>query len=251
MFGIWSRVRRARDLARALSDPLDRASLMRTVDACRSIRPASCPCCGYEGRFLTAGDNARLGAECPACTALERHRLAALAFDRGFLDFRGKDVLHFAPEPPIKPLVQLSRPASYVTADIRPGIADMVLNLEAIALDDGSIDVVIGSHVLEHVDDRRALGEIFRVLRPGGQLVALVPLVEGWQSTYEDPSITAPTDRAAHFARYDHLRLYGADFRDRITEAGFRLSEFTASPADCVRHNLTRGERIFLGTKPD
>ena len=124
-----------------------------------------------------------------------------------------------------------------------------MLNLENIELPDASVDVVVANHVLEHVDDHRALGELFRILRPGGRLIATVPIVEGWERTYEDPTIDDPARRAAHFGQWDHVRYYGRDFRERITGAGFTLQEFAATGDQAVRHSLLRGERVFIGLK--
>ena len=236
-------------VAGALSDRQARRSLLRAITAYDHIPPAECPCCGYLGRFGPAGKNARIGQLCPACRSYERHRLVAVAFQRRFLDLCGKDVLHFAPEPAIRPLVLNEKPASYVTADIDPGLADRVLDLENVDLPGASFDVVIASHVLEHVDDAKALAELHRILRPGGQLIAMVPIVEGWAETYEDAAKTSPRDRASYFGRHDHVRYYGADFRGRVKNAGFDLAEFTAGPIDSVRYRLARGEKVFLATK--
>jgi SAM-dependent methyltransferase len=239
-----------KSLARAIADGHSRNTLYRVIAAEERLPPAQCSCCGYRGRFAPAGMNARLGQLCPKCKSYERHRLVALAFERGFLDVGGKDVVHFAPERAIQPLVRRSGPASYVTGDIVPGRADKVLNLEQIDLPDASFDVAIASHVLEHVDDRKTLSELRRILRPGGQVIIMVPLVEGWDQTFEDPTKTAPDERQAYFGRYDHVRYYGSDLRERIRESGFVLDEFTAGPVDSVDYRLSRGEKVFLATKP-
>jgi SAM-dependent methyltransferase len=247
---VKSKLGAVRVLADALLDRQARASLLQVAAANKRLPSAECSCCGYVGKFAPAGMEARLGQRCPSCKSYERHRLVALACQRGFLDFLGKDVIHFAPESGIRPLVLAAKPASYVTADIEPDRADRVLDLERIDLPDACVDVAIASHILEHVDDRKALAELFRILRPRGQLVALVPIVEGWSDTFEDPSKRSPEERQAYFGRYDHVRYYGADFRDRLKDAGFSLTEFTAGPEDSVRYRLGRGEKIFLASKP-
>ena len=206
-----------------------------------------CPCCGYRGMFLPC--DLQPAWQCPKCLGLHRHRLLALAIQRDFLGFTGRNILHFAPEPAICRIVRLQRPASYVTADLAPGFAEQVLDIEAIDLPDSSVDIVIASHVLEHVDDRKALAELWRILRPGGQLVAMVPIVEGWAETYEDPAVSTGEDQAIHFGHPGHVRLYGRDFRDRLVAADFSVTEFTASGADSARYRLKRGCKVFLGTK--
>jgi SAM-dependent methyltransferase len=132
-----------------------------------------------------------------------------------------------------------------------PGFGDLVLDLGAIALADQSLDVLVANHVLEHVDDdRRALAEIFRVLRPGGLFLTTVPMIDAWDETYEDKAVATPEDRVLHFGQGDHVRYYGRDFRTRVREAGFQLSEFIGSGGDCARYGLLLGETVFFGYKP-
>jgi SAM-dependent methyltransferase len=204
----------------------------------------TCPSCGYRGPFRAYGDPPRLDALCPGCESLERHRLLCLATaERGL--FQGGRALHFAPEPAVTRFV---RPCveRYDTADIAQGRADQVLDLEDIRVPDACYDWVIASHVLEHVDDRKALAELRRILRPGGVLVAMVPIVEGWEHTYENEAVTTPQQRVLHFGQSDHVRWYGRDFRDRVRTAGFELEEWAASPQACIEHGLARGERVFV-----
>ncbi len=85
-----------------------------------------------------------------------------------------------------------------------------------------SYDVAIAHHVLEHIDDdRAAMREIFRILRPGGFAILTVPINATREHTYENPAITDPVLRALHFSAPDHRRYYGLDFETRLQEAGF------------------------------
>jgi SAM-dependent methyltransferase len=140
------------------------------------------------------------------------------------------------------------QPGRYVTADLAPGRADIVLSIEDITLSD-QFDVVIANHILEHVNDRVALRELYKALNPGGLAIMMVPIVEGWASTYENSEVKTEAERLRHFGQEDHVRLYGRDFRDRIREAGFDLQEFTATPSNCLDMGLMPGETIFLGWK--
>ena len=117
--------------------------------------PRSCPLCGYEGRFRAFGRPPRPDAECPSCHSKERHRHLALVLAEHPV-LTDREVLHFAPEPAITDLVRRAMPERYVTADISQP-TDLRLDLEAMKLDSESFDVAIVSHVMEHVDDRRAL----------------------------------------------------------------------------------------------
>lgn len=211
--------------------------------------PRVCNICGYEGYFGPAGRGRRIDAKCPRCKSAERYRLFKLWLDRNRDMLSGANVLHFAPE---KSMTALIKPLanSYKTGDIQPGRADLVLNIEDVDLPDGSFDCVVCSHVLEHVNDVKALAEMRRVLRPGGAAIIMIPVVEGWTDTYENPAANTNSERTLHFGQYDHVRYYGADVRARIQAAGFVLSEFTATGEDVARYGLLRGEKVFVAVKP-
>jgi SAM-dependent methyltransferase len=111
------------------------------------------------------------------------------------------------------------------------------------------------NQVLEHVhDDRKALGELYRCLSPGGVAAITVPVIDSWRETYEDPAISrgpGDADRMLHFGWPDHLRLYGgADLRERIAQAGLELSEYVPDGAAVARYGLMAGETVFLARKP-
>jgi hypothetical protein len=79
----------------------------------------------------------------------------------------------------------------------------------------------------------------------------MVPIIEGWSQTYEDPTITSPLDRDRCFGQWDHVRYYGADLRERIRDAGFALDEFTAIEPLVADFGLSRGEKVFIATHRD
>jgi SAM-dependent methyltransferase len=207
-----------------------------------------CSICRYEGYFRPFGSPPRKDARCPNCGALERHRLLKLWLDQHGEEIVGREVLHFAPEEAMSALFR-GLACKYTSADIEEGRADTVLNIEAIELGDQTHGCIVCSHILEHVDDRKALREMRRVLRPGGIAIIMLPLVEGWSRTYENPSITTPQQRRHHFGQEDHVRYYGADVRDRIRDAGFELEEFTAEEPEVSTYALLRGEKIFTARR--
>lgn len=211
--------------------------------------PRTCSVCGYRGRLQAAGRPRRIDARCPKCGSAERYRLLALWLDRHGGALRTARMLHFAPEKGLTKLLK-ARVGSYQSADLTAGRADLVRNIEAIAEPDASFDCVVCSHVLEHVDDRRALNEVYRVLKPGGIALIMLPVIEGWSKTYENKAVVTPEGRTRHFGQSDHVRYYGADVRDRIRAAGFRLEEFTAECEDVLTYGLQRGEKVFIATKP-
>jgi SAM-dependent methyltransferase len=157
-------------------------------------------------------------------------------------------VLHFAPEPCLRRIIQEAS-AYYRSADFAPAPDSLLLNIEKIDLPDHSVDVVIANHVLEHVDDLAALRELRRILSDRGRMIVSIPIIEGWATTYENPSIKSKVEREIHFGQADHLRFYGRDFRDRVLSAGFSLEEFVADGPDAARYALTRGDAIFICTK--
>ncbi len=216
-------------------------------------RPAlSCPVCGFVGSFRDHPRSGRLNASCGRCGARERHRLLAL-YLKGHPDRRpplaGRRLLHVSPEAILEPL--LRDVAAYVTGDLSDPAVDLTLDLTQTGLPDRQFDAVMLNHVLEHIpDDRAALAELFRILEPGGLAVITVPVVEGWETTYEDPAIDTPELRELHYGRHDHVRYYGRDLRLRIAAAGFALEVWQPSPADCVAHALHRGASVFVGHRP-
>ena len=160
----------------------------------------------------------------------------------------GKRVLHVSPESILERFVQGA--ASYETSDPElPGM-DHRFDITAIPIEGGGYDAVLCNHVLEHIpNDRAALSELHRILAPGGLAVITLPVIEGWETTFEDPAIDTPELRELYFGRHDHVRYYGRDIRDRIREAGFDLEVFQPSPRQCAEHAITRGHSVFVGHK--
>ena len=224
-------------------------SAIKTAASAYGVYSRTCPICSYHGRFLADGFPTRLDCMCPSCGSVERHRLLKLWLDAHGNLITDKSVLHFAPERSISKII---RPlaAKYLTADISNEAADILLDLHSLSLPDRSYEVVICSHVLEHVDDKRALSELFRVIRPGGFAILMFPVIEGWDRTYENPEVSTSEERLLHFGRADHVRYFGRDVRDRIRSAGFEIDEYTAEEPLVHQYGLMRGEKIFIATRP-
>lgn len=220
--------------------------IAQTVRRSGGVHPRECPICEYSGYFTAHGSPPRWDARCPKCGVLERHRLLALALRENPNLIRG-DVVHFAPEIGVSRLAK-NLASTYRSADIsRP--ADLKLNIEQIDLPDESVDTFLCSHILEHVDDRKALKELYRCLRPGGAVIISTPVIEGWQQTYENSEPANGKARDLHFGQSDHIRYYGSDIRRRIEEAGFSLSEYVTSGEDCARYGIIRGSAQFFAVK--
>ncbi len=188
-----------------------------------------CPVCGSTFRkFLGYGyHEVRKNALCPKCLSLERHRLLWLFLRQKTSFFEASlNVLHIAPEQCFEERFRKMKNLHYVTADIESPLADVKCDVQKMPFAADEFDVVICNHVLEHVDDdKQAMAEIFRVLKPGAYAIMLVPVDFSRTKTYEDPTITSPKDRAKHFMQYDHQRLYGTDFPERLKKAGFSINQ--------------------------
>jgi SAM-dependent methyltransferase len=149
-------------------------------------------------------------------------------------------MLHFAPEPAIEKLFRQHIGADYLTADLFNSDVMVKMDITDIQYPDESFDIIFCSHVLEHVnDDKKAIGELFRVLRKNGWAILMVPINS--ETTIEDPSITDSAERLRLFGQEDHVRSYGPDFKVRIEEAGFKVK--VISPPDI----LTNEQMIRMG----
>jgi SAM-dependent methyltransferase len=191
---------------------------------------------------------------CPHCSAFERQRLLTLYLENeAQIASRTLTLLHFAPEACMMRYFARHPTVEYIGGDLDPPRGAIRLDITDIALESDSVDVLICSHVLEHVpDDARAMSEMRRVLRPGGTALIMGPVEYERPTTYEDPSIVSPRARAAAFGQSDHVRLYGADFEQRLRDAGFdvdanRYASHLA-PEKVERAGLDRDEILYVCT---
>ncbi len=217
-------------------------------------RAHACPVC--ESRFagFQPAHN-RPAAKCPGCGSLERHRLAWLFLQRETDLFAGRplSLLHAAPEPMLKKRFRALNHLEYLSIDIESPIADEKMDMTQLDLDDETFDCTYCSHVLEHIpDDRAAMGELYRILRPGGWGLLLVPILR--ETTYEDPAIVDPADRLEAFGQADHVRKYGRDFADRLQSVGFSVEEIpyaaTLDRQTSARYGLDVKELVHFCRKP-
>lgn len=186
-----------------------------------------CPLCGkYSGKFLDYGATRRKDAECMHCGSLERHRLLWVFLNKktDFISPRGRRVLHVAPEPCLGKKLKEIYLKNYLSSDINPNAAMEVMDITDIDYDQDYFDIIFCSHVLEHIpDDRRAIKELYRVLKPGGWAIVLVP-IEG-DYTREDLTIDNPEVRSKLYGQPDHVRAYGVrDYTNLLVRSGFDVS---------------------------
>lgn len=192
---------------------------------------------------------------CPVCRSLQRHRFLWLFFTRSSAVNLAstRRLLHFAPEPCLADQFRRLPALDYVSVDLHDPTAMVKMDITQLTFPDASFDLILCSHVLEHVpDDRAALRELFRVLMPGGHAILLVPQREG--PTDEDPTITDPIVRERRFGQLDHVRFYGSDFVQRVEATGFLVAEVSttdiATPDEHHLMGMIEDEKLFLATKP-
>lgn len=191
----------------------------------------------------------------PSTLSLERHRLLWLYLKEHTSFFTAPHkVLHFAPEQAFYKRFRKLKNLEYTTTDLNSPLADVKADICNLPFGDNSFDFILCNHVLEHIpDDTRAMQELYRVLSPGGTAILQVPQELDREKTFEDDSITDPRERARIFGQYDHVRVYGRDFFDKLRSIGFRVEEadLTATMPEALidRYRLAKGELIPVGRK--
>tara|TARA_R110001583_G_scaffold39086_2_gene125625 strand:- start:960 stop:1721 length:762 start_codon:yes stop_codon:yes gene_type:complete len=207
-------------------------------------------------KFLPYGyGNQRTNALAPGTLSLERHRLIWL-YLKNETDFftAKKKVLHMAPEQCFLKLFKAQTNLNYITADLYSPIADVKADICKLPFEDNSFDIVFCNHVLEHIeDDKKAMSELYRVLKSGGMGIFQIPQDLTLETTYEDFSITSKEERKKHFGQYDHVRVYGKDYFNRLRNVGFTVNEIdyskTLSPELITKYCLVKGEILPVCTK--
>jgi SAM-dependent methyltransferase len=193
---------------------------------------------------------------CPRCGSQERHRALWLYMrERTGLFARDElSILHWAPEYALQRSLSSLPNAAYVSADLEGDEAMQHIDMTDVPFKDGAFDLIVCVHVLEHVgDDRQAMREMARVLKPGGVALLLVPIVLE-QPTKEDPGIVTPEQRREAYWQEDHVRLYGRDFPQRLEEEGFGVTVDgwvrTLDGPTLERYGLFPLEDVYVATKP-
>ncbi len=177
-------------------------------------------------KFLPYGyASQRKNALSPTSLSLERHRLLWLYLKRETNFFTAPlKVLHIAPEQPFYKRFKKLKNLDYVTADLTSPLADVKADLTQLPFASNEFDVIFCNHVLEHItDDIKAMQELYRVMKPNGWGIFQVPIELHRAHTFEDPSVTSPRERSKQFGQYDHVRIYGTDFFQRLRSVGFEV----------------------------
>lgn len=197
----------------------------------------------------------RENALSPSTLSLERHRLLWLYLQNETDFFTApKKVLHFAPEQAFYKRFRKQKNLEYTTTDLYSPLADIKADICNLPFEDNSYDVILCNHVLEHIpNDTKAMQELYRVLKPGGMGIFQIPQDLEREVTFEDDSITNKKERTKVFGQYDHVRVYGRDYFDKLRSIGFSVEEVdyttTFSEEEIRRYCLMKGEIIPVVSK--
>jgi len=224
-----------------------------------------CPICNSNfKKFAPYGLVKRENAKCYNCGSLERHRLLWKYLNERTTFFNNDEkirLLHFAPEKCLYDIFSKNKNLDYNPCDLSPEkyayneIKKITkADLNNIPFDENSFDVVLCSHVLEHIpDDRKAMSELYRVMKKGAWGIFQVPIDYSRKTTYEDFTIISSKKRKKAFGQFDHVRWYGEDYKDRLKSVGFNVTEdeyiksFTSE--ELYRFGLMPSEIIYFCRK--
>tara|TARA_B100000809_G_scaffold252838_2_gene288065 strand:- start:54274 stop:55038 length:765 start_codon:yes stop_codon:yes gene_type:complete len=192
----------------------------------------------------------------PGTLSLERHRLLWLYLQSTDFFTNSKKVLHVAPEQCFYKLFRAQNNLEYLTTDLYSPLADVRADICDLPFENDSYDIIFCNHVLEHIiDDQKAMQELYRVLKPGGKGIFQIPQELNRGTTYEDFSITSPEKRKMHFGQYDHVRIYGKDYFDKLRNVGFKVEELNAhdiaNTTEVEKYRLSATEILPICRKID
>ena len=215
-----------------------------------------CPCCGGNfKRFLPVGTQFRSSAQCPGCNSLERHRLMLLYLKSKTDFFKNKlKVLYFAPNRIYISIFRNLSNIEYITADLSSPLAMIKTDITSLIFEDNSFDVILCSHVLEHVnDDILAMRELYRVMKPDGWAIIQSPIDYSIDKTIEGNEKMTLNERRKLFGEEDHYRIYGPDYHARLEKAGFKVKvdNFVAKMNEKLveMYGLDTEEKIYFCEK--
>ncbi|HEX5062933.1 MAG TPA: class I SAM-dependent methyltransferase [Kofleriaceae bacterium] len=203
----------------------------------------NCIVCGYRARSWLRGQTY---GRCPNCRCASRTRVLWRYLERTYTSPQQLKVLHFAPEAPLRARLTAWGAASYTTCDYNRSDVDCRVDIQKLRFADGAYDLVLCSHVLEHIPDHgAAMRELHRICSPNGHVLIQVPLDRA-MPTREDLTEMPVSERKRLFGEIDHLRYYGSDFAELLKRAGF--SRVTTH--EPVRE-IVITERIEYGFNPE
>ena len=228
-----------------------------------------CPICGYKSKDLypigidvpvlnekqVVGAGLRNGG-CYKCQSSDRERLVFTYLTKKLNILKNKNlkILHLAPEKNISRILSEVGFNKYICGDLFTEgyqYPDYVQNMNVlnIPFEDNYFDLIICNHLLEHVpNDIDAMKELNRVLSNKGKAILQVPISKNSDDTFEDFNVTDSKEREAVFGQFDHLRIYGQDYSDRLNSVGFNVERINISK-EFPKYGLVLDEDIYIGNK--
>lgn len=201
----------------------------------------------------------RKNFQCPRCDSRERHRLLWLYLkSNSDILFNSNDcnkkMLHVAPEKCFTKLFSKQPNIDYLSADLDSSKAMIEMDIQKIQFPENFFDLIIYNHVLEHIpDDRKAMREFYRVLKPGGLVILTVPINYNSEKTFEDTRIITPEQHIKYYGQASHLRYYGLDFKERLEKQNFivKCEKYTNKIDDKLKEycRLPKKQYIYLCSK--
>ncbi|WP_446011998.1 class I SAM-dependent methyltransferase [Candidatus Electrothrix sp.] len=202
------------------------------------------------------GGGYRLNVICPVCNSTDRERLVYLYLKHKTNIFlKEVKVLHVAPEMELCRIIKIHNNIDYLTTDISGINVMKKMDITNIDFPDETFDVIICNHVLEHIeDDGKAMTELHRVLKNEGWGILQVPISGILEKTYEDFTVTSPSDREIKFGQSDHVRIYALDYKSRLESHGFTVNKFNWENENIFnvgsnKFGLLPSENLFVVTK--
>jgi hypothetical protein len=196
---------------------------------------------------------------CPYCGAADRDRLSALYLSKVLqshdLSEKVITILDIAPSPSLKNFLLQSPRIKYQSADRYMMDVDLIVDITDMhSIPSETYDLFICSHVLEHVsDDRKALSELFRILKVGGHGILMVPVNLKVDKVEEDPELEDIAERWRRFGQGDHIRLYSKEgFLERVGEAGFSIDSYGSDffgKDEFLQYGISLGSMLYIVKK--
>lgn len=205
---------------------------------------------------LIGSDRKNFG--CRYCGANDRLRHIFLYFSKLniWAELENKSILHIAPEKHLLNALVL-KTNKYTAGDLFPDPKNKLIqkiDITDIQFTNNYFDFIICNHVLEHVpEDTKAMGELYRVLKPKGKAILQTPYSGEIFNSYEDKSINDEKGRLEHFGQKDHVRIYGLDFFEKLKSVGFKLNVINHSDLfdseDTYKYGVNPRENLILVSK--
>lgn len=184
---------------------------------------------------------------CSSCHSLGRHRHLSIFLESLKLDFL--KIIHFSAEKQIKEIINKKKPYKYLCVNKYPNESEIFCDIENIHFNENYFDIVICSHVLEHVNYEVAISELSKILKKNGIALLMFPIIYQWEETYSNSDIVTKKLRELHFGQFDHLHLFGKDIEKKLIENNFSINKIISYGEDSIKNGIKCGEILYVAKK--